>query len=106
MDSINVNMNNPYYLRDRELLDDFVKRVDNIGDTSSVYVVVSVGVALRFMHGLNDFFDDTKVEDKNCLNGELKRIGSIFGVDIYVDPLLNFHYNEITFYGYGENSCD
>ena len=106
MDSINVNMGNPYYLRDRELLDDFVKRVDNIADTSSVYIVVSVGVALRFMHGLNDFFDDTKVEDKNCFNGELKRIGSIFGVDIYVDPLLNFHYNEIKFYDYGKDSCD
>ena len=100
MDSINVNMSNPYYLRDRELLDNFVDRVNKITDTSTTYVVVSTGVALRFMEGLKDFFDDNKVEDKNYLAGELKLLGSIFGVDIYVNPLLDFHHNEIKFYNY------
>lgn len=100
MESIIVNMSNPYYLRDMGLLDDFVDRVNKITDTSTKYVVVSTGVALRFLNGLNDFFDDNKVEGKNYLTGELRWLGSIFGVDIYVDPNFDFYYNEIKFYNY------
>lgn len=106
MDSIFVNMSNPYYLRDRELLNDFVDRVSKITDTSSVYAVVSIGVALRFRHGLNYFFDDNTDEGKSYLAGQLTLLGSIFEVKIYVDPLLDFHHNEIKFYEYGKDSRD
>lgn len=103
MDSILVNMKYPYYLPDRELFNTLVERLINNIDRSTKYVVVSIGVALRFMYGLNNFFNDDKHEGNSYLSGELTLIGSIFGVDIYVDPYLNFHHNEIKFYDYENN---